>query len=196
MIRVMVVDDHEPTRAAVVRELGTGGVIQVVAEAQTSDESYQIASKLLPDIILLDLHLPGLMSTMDLLKRLTALRRVKVIMFASLSKASEVQDLLEAGAVGYILKTDPSALLRMAILMVSRGSKNVISPSLPRHVTHLTVQERSVLRHLTKRGRLPAIAERMGISETALNELVEHLCTKLELKSAALLVKWAKKHGF
>lgn len=192
----MVVDDHEPTRAQVVRELGAGGVIQVLAEAQTSDEAYQVASKLLPDIILLDLHLPGLLSTMDLLKRLAALRRVKVIMYASLGKASEVQDLLEAGAVGYILKTDPSALLRMAILMVSKGSKNIISPSLPRHVTHLSVQERSVLRHLTKRGRLPTIAERMGISEAELNEVVEHLCAKLELKSAALLVKWAKKHGF
>lgn len=196
MIRVLVVDDHEQTRQDIVRELAAGGVIQVVGQAETSDEGYKEAQRLLPDIVLLDLHLPGLLSTADLLKRMNALRNVKVLIFAGQAKAAEVQDLLEAGSVGYILKTDPPALVRMALLMVSRGSRVVLSPALPRHLTRLTGQERLVLRHLTKRGRLPQIAERMGVSEDELNTVVEHLCGKLELVSAAQLIKWAKKHGF
>lgn len=195
-MRLLVVDDHIPTRQEIVRELGSGGVIEVVGEAETSDQALKMAKELLPDVVLLDLHLPGLISGLDLIKRLTALRNVKVVMFASQGKASDVQDLLDAGAVGYILKTDPAALIRMALLMVMRGSKGVVSPSLPRHITRLSPIERSVLRNITLRGKLAKAAERMGISEAELSETVEGLNAKLELSTPEQLVKWAKKHGF
>ena len=84
----------------------------------------------------------------------------------------------------------------MALLMVSKGSKAVISPSLPRHLTRLTAQERSVLRYMTMRGKLLKAAERMGISEQELTDLVDHLVEKLELESPDKLLRWAKKHGF
>jgi DNA-binding NarL/FixJ family response regulator len=154
------------------------------------------AKDLLPDVILLDLHLPGLIGTVDLIKRMTALRNVRVVMFASQGKPSEVQDLLDAGAVGYVLKTDAPALIRMALLMVMRGSKGVVSPSLPRHITRLSPDERSVLRSITMRGKLNKAAERLGISEAELLEIVEGLMAKLELEKPEQLVKWAKKQGF
>jgi DNA-binding NarL/FixJ family response regulator len=196
MIRLMIADDHAPTREQAVQELQVDGVIKVIAQAETFDETLKTAQQLLPDILLLDLHMPGLTNVYELLKRVSSLRNVKVIMYAGEANAAEVQDLLDAGAYAYVLKTDPPALVRMTMLMVSRGSRGVISPSLPRHLTRLTPQERSVLRHITKRGRFPQIAERMGISEEALRELLDHLSKKLELNSTAQLVKWAKKHGF
>ncbi|MBS1953500.1 MAG: response regulator transcription factor [Cyanobacteria bacterium SZAS-4] len=195
-MRLLVVDDHNPTRQEIVRELSTGGVIDVVGESETSDTALKAAKELLPDVILLDLHLPGLIGTVDLIKRMTALRNVRVVMFASQGKPSEVQDLLDAGAVGYVLKTDPPALIRMALLMVMRGSKGVVSPSLPRHITRLSQDERSVLRSITMRGKLAKAAERLEISEADLMEIVEGLMAKLELEKPEQLVKWAKKHGF
>lgn len=195
-MRLLVVDDHNPTRLEIVRELSTGGVIDVVGESETSDQALKAAKELLPDVILLDLHLPGLIGTVDLIKRMTALRNVRVVMFASQGKPSEVQDLLDAGAVGYVLKTDPPALIRMALLMVMRGSKGVVSPSLPRHITRLSQDERSVLRSITMRGKLAKAAERLEISESDLMEIVEGLMAKLELEKPEQLVKWAKKHGF
>ncbi|HEY9731667.1 MAG TPA: response regulator transcription factor [Drouetiella sp.] len=195
-MRLLVVDDHIPTRQDIVRELRTGGVIEVVGEADTSDQALKAAKDLLPDVILLDLHLPGLIGTVDLIKRMTALRNVRVVMFASQGKPSEVQDLLDAGAVGYVLKTDAPALIRMALLMVMRGSKGVVSPSLPRHITRLSQEERSVLRSITMRGKLNKAAERLGISEAELVEVVEGLMAKLELEKPEQLVKWAKKQGF
>src|SRR5439155_7770207 len=125
------------------RELEVDGVIKVIAQAETTDETLKTAQQLFPDIILLDLHMPGLMNIYELLKRLTAIRRVKVIIYPSHGKASEVQDLLDGGACGYILKSDPAALIRMAMMMVTRGSRSVISPSLPRHLTRLSPQERA-----------------------------------------------------
>lgn len=196
MLRLMIVDDHSPSREQAVRDLAAAGVIQIIAEAETSDEAWKTAQKLLPDVVLLDLHLPGLLTTNDLLKRLTNLPRVKVVIFASASKASEVQDLLDAGASAYVLKSDPPALIRMAMLMASRGSKGIVSPSLPRHLTRLTPNERSILRQLTKRGKPPQIAERLGISENTLHDALLHLTQKLELPSTEHLIKWAKKHGF
>jgi DNA-binding NarL/FixJ family response regulator len=196
MIRLLVVDDHVPTREQVVSDLSSGGLINVVGQAGTSDEAYRSCAQLLPDIVLLDLHLPGLIGTFDLIKKLTSLKMVRVVIFASQSKASEVQDLLDAGASAYVLKTDPPALLRMTIVMVHKGSRGVVSPALPRHLTRLSPQERSLLRQLTMRGKLAKAQDRLGVSEAELNDLVAHLTEKLELESADNLIKWAKKHGF
>ncbi len=196
MIRLMVVDDHEPTRQEAIKEMALDGVVEVVAHAETSDEAYKVAQAQLPDVVLLDLHLPGLLQIPDLIKRLVGLKNCKVIMFASEGKASEIQDLLDYGAVGYVLKTDQPALIRMAIIMATRGSKTVISPSLPRHITHLTHQERAILRHLTLHSGLKKASQRMGITQEALDEAINHLLEKLELEDADQLVKWAKKHGF
>lgn len=195
-MRLLVVDDHIPTRQEIVRELSSGGAIEIVGEAETSDQSLKLAKELLPDVILLDLHLPGLIGTVDLIKRMTALRNVRVVMFASQGKPSDVQDLLDAGAFGYVLKTDPPALIRMALHMVMRGSKGVVSPSLPRHITRLSQEERTVLRSITMRGKLAKAAERLAMSESELMEIVTGLMTKIELEKPEQLVKWAKKHGF
>jgi DNA-binding NarL/FixJ family response regulator len=192
----MVVDDHAEIRGEIVKQLSQGDLLKVVAEADTSHDAWKVASQMLPDIVLLDLHLPGLYSTVDLLKRFSQLKRTKVVIYASQGKAAEVQDLLEAGASGYVLKDDAPALIKMALLMVSKGSKAVISPSLPRHLTRLTAQERTVLRYMTMRGKLLKAAERMGISEQELTDLVDHLVEKLELESSDKLLRWAKKHGF
>jgi DNA-binding NarL/FixJ family response regulator len=195
-IRVLVVDDHTPTLEAATQELQTDGIIQVVGEAETSDEAWKTAAQLLPDMVLLDLHLPGLLSTTDLIRKLVGLKNVHIIVYASQSKASEVQDLFDMGASAYVLKTDPWPLIKMSILMVSRGSQGIISPALPKNLTRMTTQERNILRQVTKRGGLPKAAERMGITEYDLNKLLEHVVEKLELDDVDKLVKWAKKHGF
>ncbi len=88
MIRLMVVDDHIPTRQQIVHDLTSGDLIEIIAEAGTADEAWQMAKQLLPDIILLDLHLPGFLTTDDLLQRLTTLPNVKVVIFASQAKAA------------------------------------------------------------------------------------------------------------
>jgi DNA-binding NarL/FixJ family response regulator len=196
MIRLLVVDDHIPARQKAVAELTTDGVIQVIAEADTSDEAYKIAQQLLPEIVLLDLHLPGLITTPVLIQKLVALKNVRVIIYASQGKAAEVQDLLDIGASAYVSKNDQSALTKMAILMVSRGSRNIISPSLPRNLLSITAPERNILKEITRRGGLPKAAERMGVTEFDLNSILEIIANKLELKDSDSLSKWAKRHGF
>lgn len=196
MIRLLVVDDHSPTRLATISQLTAGDLIEVIGEAETSDQALKLSEKLLPDIVLLDLHLPGLISSVDLIKRLTALRNVKVIAFASQVVGAEVADLLDAGAAAYILKSDASALIRMSILMVSRGSRNITSSAVPREISKLTAPERILLKEITKKGKLQKAAERMGVPESSLLETVNQISQKLEINDAEKLIKWAKKQGF
>jgi len=196
MIRLLVVDDHQQTRSTIISQLTQDGLINVVGESETSDQALKMGEQLLPDIVLLDLHLPGLIASIDLVKRLTALRNVKVIAFASESKAADVQDVLAAGAAGYVLKDDPPALLRMSLLMVSRGSKNILSPALPRNVARLTASERSLLKEVTKRGGLPKAAVRLEMTEESLHNTMLELAQKLDVADAEALVRWAKKNGF
>ncbi len=196
MIRLVIVDDHLPSRQQAVADLSAGDIIDIVSEAETSDECYKMCQQLLPDIVLLDLHLPGLITTHDLIKRLNNLKNVRVIVWASQGKASEVQDLLDMGAAAYVLKSDPVPLVRMSIVMVNKGSRNIISPSLQRNITKMSLNERNILKHVTKRGGVPKAAERMGISEYDLTHILDHMAEKLELEDADKLVKWAKKNGF
>jgi DNA-binding NarL/FixJ family response regulator len=196
MIRLLVVDDHQQTRSTIISYLAEEGLINVIGEAETSDQALKMSEQLHPDIVLLDLHLPGLIPSIDLVKRLTALRNVKVIAFASESKAADVQEVLAAGASGYVLKNDPPALLRMSLLMVSRGSKNILSPSLPRNVTRLTSPERTLLKEITKRGGISKAAGRLNLPEDELNGTLTELSAKLELGDLESLLRWAKKNGF
>lgn len=196
MIRLLVVDDHPPAREKAVADLSAGDLIEIIAQAETSDEAYKLAKTLLPDIVLLDLHLPGLITTFDLVKRLAQLKNVRIVMYASQSKASEVQDYLDAGAQAYVLKDDPAALLRMSILMVYRGSQGVVSPMLPKNLLSLSGQERNFLREIGRRGGIPKAAERMGLQEYDLNQILFHIGSKLEIDSIDKLAKWAKKNGF
>lgn len=196
MIRLLVVDDHPPSREQAIKDLAQGDLIEIIAEAETSDEAFKLSKSLLPDVVLLDLHLPGLIQTPDLLRKLVGLPNVKVVIFASQSKASEVQDYLDGGAAAYVLKSDPPALLRMSILMVQKGNRGIVSPALPRNLLRLSAQERGILKEITRRGGIAKAAERMGLTEFDLNQLLLHLVDKLELESIEELAKWAKKNGF
>ncbi len=196
MIRLLVVDDHIPAREKAVADLSSGDLIEIIGEAETSDEAFKLAKALLPDIVLLDLHLPGLITTFDLVKRLSQLKNVRIVMYASQGKASEVQDYLDAGAQAYVLKDDAPALLRMSILMVYRGSQGVVSPALPKNLLRLSAQERNILREIGRRGGVPKAAERMGLTEYDLNQILFHIGSKLEIEEVDKLAKWSKKNGF
>jgi DNA-binding NarL/FixJ family response regulator len=196
MIRILVVDDHKETRSEIIKHLKVGGLLEVVGEAETSDEAYQLGEKLLPDIVLLDLHLPGLIDSLQLIKRLVSLRNVKVAIFASPAKAAQVQELLDAGAASYSLKEDTPALIRMTLLMVARGSRNLISPSLPKLLLSLNQLDKNILSELAKRGKLEKVLARLGISQESLSTHIKDLSVRLDFEDSASMAKWAKKNGF
>jgi DNA-binding NarL/FixJ family response regulator len=139
-IRVLIADDY-PGQNLATRDLSVPEICKVLARTETTDDTLKSAEKLLPDIVLLDSHMPGLLSCVELTRKLSKLRRVKVVVLSESRKLSLIKDFFDAGARAYMLKTDPPALVRMTIFLANRDGKNILSPDLPRSVLKLDDQD-------------------------------------------------------
>ncbi len=111
-IRVMVVDDHPLVRSAVARAITADDMV-VVAEAATAEEALAVAPRVAPDILLLDISMPG-MSGLELVRELAPrLRTTKILMLTVSSADRDVAEAMRSGASGYLTKDlSPEALVR------------------------------------------------------------------------------------
>lgn len=124
MIRVLVVDDHALVRTGFRMILaGENTGIDVVAEATTGEEAIRIARQLKPDVVLMDLHLPGI-SGLEATQRVVAADpSVRVIAVTAQEAQPFPRKLLEAGASGYVTKACPASELLDAVRTVARGQR-------------------------------------------------------------------------
>jgi DNA-binding NarL/FixJ family response regulator len=124
-VRVLVVEDHESYRAFVLSVLKTRPDFQVIAQAMDGAEAIRSAEELRPDLILLDIGLPGL-NGIEVARRVSLLSPKSRILFVSQESSDEVvQAALATGAVGYVLKTDAARDLMPAISSALVGSRFV-----------------------------------------------------------------------
>lgn len=142
-LRVMLVDDHALVRSAI-RQAISAPDLEVVAEAATGEEAIEQALRLRPDVILLDIDLPGL-SGLDVVRELASrLPRTKIVMLTVSSASRDVFEAIGLGAVGYLTKDlSPDALLR-SVRGVADGDL-----AMPRRMAA------QVLQHLASTGRGP-----------------------------------------
>lgn len=134
-IRVMLVDDHALVRSAVRQAIATDDV-DVVAEVGSAEEALQLAPSLRPDVILLDIDMPG-MSGLELVRELAPrLPETKIVMLTVSSASRDLMDAIQAGAAGYLTKDlSPEALLRAV-----RGVRTGDLP-MPRRLAAQVVQQ-------------------------------------------------------
>jgi DNA-binding NarL/FixJ family response regulator len=203
-MRVMLVDDHALVRSAV-RQALTAPDIEVVGEAATADEALLLAPELRPDLILLDINLPGT-DGLRLLRELgPRLPDTRIVM---LTVSAGRRDLLEAmrnGAAGYLTKDlSPEALQRavrgiragdlpMSRAMAAEVIQQLTGPGSRRSgaepgddaLTGLSDREAEVLRHLAEGLTDREIAERLGISPRTVETHVGSVLHKLDVKNRA-----------
>ena len=202
--RVVVVDDHELFRAGVRSELA--GLVDVVGEAATVDEAFERIREERPDVVLLDVHMPGGGGP-------EVIRRVAFTLpgtrFLALSVSDDPDDVIaviRAGARGYVTKTVSGAELADAVRRV-HGGDAVFSPrlagfvldafagSLPTYVDpeldQLTAREREVLRYIARGYLYKEIAQRLGISVKTVEAHVSAVLRKLQLSNRHELSRWA-----
>jgi len=210
-LRVMLVDDHALVREGLRHILAATPGIEVVAEAGEGGEALRRAAETKPDLVVLDLSLPGI-SGLELTAQLRALLpSVRVLILSVHDHPEYVLGAVRAGAQGYLRKDTSPADLRAALQAVARG-ESYFSPPVARHLTaavrgeavveepagrlaRLTPREREVLAGIAAGETSRAIASRLGLSPRTVETYRESLARKLDIKSVAALTRFALEAG-
>lgn len=191
-VQLMLVDDHPLVRDGLRARLETVPGLRVVAEADTAASALMQASDHEPDLVLMDIALRtenGIDVTRALLERHPGLRVLVLSMFDNPAYIAEAQ---RAGAVGYVLKDSPAEVIVQAIHTVMGGG--TLWPERANTETggrHLTPREREVLGLVAEGLSCKQIGERLGMGVRTVETHRTHLRRKLNLDSAAALIRYA-----
>ncbi len=202
-IRVFLADDHPTLRVGLKALLCQIPDVEVVGEANTGTEALEHIRRLQPDVAVLDCELPGL-SGPDVATRIQEEGLpVRVLMLSAYNEERYVRTSLEAGAVGYVLKSEPPQVIVRAIRKAARGEPYLSPPVALKMAERrtrkgredLTPREVDVLRlvaqGLTNRG----IAAQLGITERTVEFHLTNILRKLGVVSRVEAAIWAKERG-
>ncbi len=209
MIRVLLADDQGLVRAGFRMILRAEPDIEVVGEAADGREAVEQARELKPDVVLMDIRMPG-MDGIEATRRVTALDPpARVLVLTTFDLDEYVYESLRAGASAFLLKDAPEQQLVAAVRVVADGG-SLFSPSVTRRLieqfappappastelAELTAREREVLR-LIARGRSNAeIASELVVSEHTAKTHVASILQKLELRNRTQVVVLAYESG-
>jgi DNA-binding NarL/FixJ family response regulator len=203
-VRVVIVDDHRLFRSGVRAELGDA--IDVVGEADDVATAVATIAELIPDVVLLDVHLPGGGGVEVLRQVLPALPDVRFLAVSVSDAADDVIGTIRAGARGYVTKTITGTDLAAAVIRVADGDA-VFSPRLAGFVLDafaatdapaidpeldaLTQREREVLRLIARGYAYKEIAKELFISVKTVETHVSSVLRKLQLSNRHELTRWA-----
>jgi DNA-binding NarL/FixJ family response regulator len=191
-IRVAVVDDHPVVREGLVLILQTQPDFEIVGEGASGQDALDLVDRLAPDVLMLDLELPGLDGVAVLRRLRERGATTRVIAFTVFDTDDRIIGAVEAGAAGYLLKGAPSAELFEAIRIVHAGGsllQPLVASTVMRHVAQqgrpttqgvsLTERERDVIQRLARGMSNKEIAAALGVSERTVKFHVASLFTKL-----------------
>jgi NarL family two-component system response regulator LiaR len=203
-IRVMVVDDHALVRTGLGAFLQVYGDMELVAEAESGERALHLCEQLQPDVVLMDLVLPG----MDGAAATRAIRerwpQTQVLALTSFQDQEWVEKALRAGAVGYLLKNVSADELAAAVRAAHAG-RATLAPEATQALVRavqaagegpsldydLTAREKQVLALLVEGLYNPAIAERLSISRSTAAAHVSSILSKLDVSNRAEAISLA-----
>jgi DNA-binding NarL/FixJ family response regulator len=203
-VRVVLVDDHRMFRTGVRAELGDG--IEVVGEADDAASAIALVEDTKPDVVLLDVHLPGGGGVAVLAALVPRLPTVRFLALSVSDAAEDVISVIRAGARGYVTKSINGVELTDAVLRVAEGDA-VFSPRLAGFVLdafagsepaaidedldRLTAREREVLRLIARGYAYKEVARELFISVKTVETHVSAVLRKLQLSNRRELTRWA-----
>lgn len=208
-ITLLIVDDHEVVRKGVRGYLDTLPEIEVVGEAQSGEEAVELAQKYIPDVILMDLVLPGIdgVESTRIIKNISP--RTQIVVLTSYHDDALIFPALKAGAISYILKDMKMDKLAEAVRKAHRGEVILHSKVAARVLqnlrrdsqndeevyTELTEREMDVLKLIANGYSNNQIAEELVISENTVKGHVSNILSKLHLADRTQAAVYAWKQG-
>ncbi|MCX6060364.1 MAG: response regulator transcription factor [Chloroflexi bacterium] len=189
-IRILVVDDQNVVREGMVAILSLQPDMEVVGEAEDGIQAVQIARKMKPDVILLDMVMPHQDGLTTIPKLMEISPNFRILVLSSFAESNRVYQAIKTGALGYMLKDTPRAELLQAVRDVARGQAS-LHPSVAIKVIHdfnnPAISENQFSEHLTPREMetLRLIAQGLSNQEIAMN-LVVHERTIAKYVSSVL----------
>lgn len=208
MVKVMLVDDHPIWRDALERDLAEAGY-EVVGAFGDGEAAVRIAPAVRPDVVLMDLQLPG-MSGVDAAAALVQSDpSVRILMFSQSGEDADVLAAIKIGARGYLVKSARRTELLDAVARTAAGEA-VFSPGLaalvlgeygrikreePSPAAVLTDRETEILRHVSTGLSARQIAERLVVSHRTVQNHIQNTLRKLQLHNRVELTRWAIEQG-
>jgi len=208
-IRILITDDHGFMRAGLRAILESEPDLQIIGEAGNGEDAVHMAGKFQPDIILLDIGMPG-MDGIEATRLVTKLApKSQVLILSVYEDESLVREAIKAGASGYVVKRAVEEELIAAIRAVSRGDMYIhpavtrllvkdLTPSAAPNkdaLASITPREREVMGYLIRGHTNRQIAEILSISIRTVEGHRANIFDKLDLKNRVELVEFAEKHG-
>jgi DNA-binding NarL/FixJ family response regulator len=209
-IRVLVVDDFPLVREGLTASLEVDPGIEVIGEAADGDEGLRMARELRPDVVLVDMRMPGLGGPVLLTRIREELPDTRVLVVTASEKAETLLEAVSAGAAGYLTKRVSGRELRHAVITV-HGGGSVITPTLARHLLReyshvsrgeplsvrplLAQREQEVLRLLAAGHTDREIGCKLYISPRTVQNHLTRIREKTGMRRRSELARWAVEHA-
>jgi two-component system NarL family response regulator len=199
-IRIMVADDHSIVRDGIISIVAAEKDLQLVAQAGDGIKAVELVKKHPPDILLLDLRMPG-RDGLEVIAEIKSLQlQTRVIVLTTFESEQDIHKALKAGARGYLLKDTPRPELLDAIRRVHCGETCIpprISQKLVEKMNHpeLTEREVEILRLIADGESNKAIGDKLGITEGTVKTHVKGLLKKLHAPGRTAAVREAARQG-
>ena len=203
--RVMIVDDHAMVRSGLAAFLSVADDCVLVGEAESGAQALRLCAEVQPDVVLMDLIMPGMNGVATTRAVRERFPTVQVIALTSFPEDRLIQEVLEAGALSYLLKNVSADELARAIRAARQGQSTlapeaaqaliarVTQPRTPGH--DLSARERQVLALMVQGLNNPEIAERLVVGRSTVKFHVSSILGKLGVQSRTEAVVLAVQHG-
>jgi len=207
-ISILLIDDHPVVRTGYRRLLESTEDIIVVAEAENGATGYQLWQEHKPDVIILDLNMPGICGFETIHRMISKDPTVRILVFSMLNNVTMVHRALKAGAIGFISKQSGIGEMIHAVRQVSMGKKYIeseLATAVAMHATRkensenpfdlLTKREFQIVKLIVEGNSNSEIAEKISISPKTVSVHYLNLMRKLDLQNTTQLIRLALNHN-